>query len=116
MLEEYISYGATKIAIPLSAPELKTIEQMPILLKNRVQIIDDTSERETLHRVLYNLRKEFEVKINEENDYLQYSKGTENNQYPIAFKNSAFFLFATSKIVPLLSTTCPPSPLIYFSI
>lgn len=77
MLEEYISYGVTKIAISSSAPELKTLDQMPLILKDRLQIIDDTSERETLHRVLFNLRKEFEVKIDEENDYLKFAKGTE---------------------------------------
>lgn len=79
IIEEYISYGVVKIAFPLSAPELKTIEQMPTLLKNRVEIIDDTSEREALHRVLYNLRKEFEVKIDDNNDFLKFAKGTERN-------------------------------------
>ena len=79
MIEEYISYGVVKIAFPLSAPELKTLEQMPLLLKNRIEIIDDTSERETLHRVLFNLRKEFEVKIDEDNDYLKFAKGTEKS-------------------------------------
>jgi hypothetical protein len=77
MIEEYISYGITKIAIPSSAPELRTLEQMPLLLRDRVQIIDDTSERESLHRVLFNLREEFEVKIDEDHDYLKFAKGTE---------------------------------------
>lgn len=77
MIEEYISYGVVKIAFPLSAPELKSIEQMPTLLQNRIEIINDNSEREALHRVLFSLRKEFEVKIDENNDYLNFAKGTE---------------------------------------
>ena len=70
MIEEYISYGVVKIAFPLSAPELTSIEQMPTILRNRVEIINDNSEREALHRVLFNLRKEFDVKIDENNDNL----------------------------------------------
>jgi hypothetical protein len=79
MLEEYISYGVTKIAISSSSPEIKTLSQMPLILRDRVHILDDSSERETLHRVLFNLRKEFEVKIDEEHDYLKFAKGTEKN-------------------------------------
>lgn len=77
MIEEYISYGVVKIAFPLSAPELTSIEQMPTILRNRVEIINDNSEREALHRVLFNLRKEFDVKIDENNDNLIFAKGTE---------------------------------------
>lgn len=77
LLEEYISFGVTKIAISASAPEIKTLDQMPLILRQRMHIIDDTSERETLHRILFNLRKEFEVKIDEEDDYLKFAKGTE---------------------------------------
>jgi hypothetical protein len=77
LLEEYISFGVTKIAISASAPEIKTLDQMPLILRQRMQIIDDTSERESLHRILFNLRKEFEVKIDDVDDYLKFAKGTE---------------------------------------
>lgn len=77
MIEEYISYGAIKIVIPQSAPEVKTLEEMPILLKNRISIIDDTVERETVHRLLFKLRKEFNVKIDEDYIFLKHPKSTE---------------------------------------
>lgn len=74
MLEEYVSFGVTKIVFPLSSPELRTIDQMPILLNNIVDVIDDTSERESLHRVFSNLRKEFNVKIDYDSDSLKFPK------------------------------------------
>ncbi|WP_391557111.1 hypothetical protein [Robertmurraya sp.] len=74
MLEEYISYGAVQIVIPRSAPETKTLDQMPLVLKNRILIIDDSNEIETLNRLLFKLRKEFEVTIDEEQGFLKYPK------------------------------------------
>ena len=53
MIEEYISYGAIKIVIPQSAPEVKTLEQMPLLLKDRILIVNDSTEIETQHRLLH---------------------------------------------------------------
>jgi hypothetical protein len=63
MLEEYISFGAVKIIIPGSSPESSTINQMPLLLKDRIKIIDDSNDIEIVNGLLFNLLKEFNAKI-----------------------------------------------------
>jgi len=72
MLEEFISFGAVNIAIPQSAPESTTINQMPLMLSKRIKIINDAPEIETVNRVLYDIRKEFGVQITEENNSLSF--------------------------------------------
>lgn len=76
MLEEYICFGAVNIVLPISAPELETLEQMPSLLRKRIRIIDDTNEIEAVQRLLFNVRKEFDVTISEEDFHLTFPRGT----------------------------------------
>lgn len=76
MLEEYISYGAVKICMPKSAPEIASIEQMPLLLKNRIKIINDNEEIESMRRILHGLRKELEISISDEDQHLKFKKNT----------------------------------------
>jgi hypothetical protein len=77
MIEEYICFGAINIAIPSSSPEIESLTQMPKLLRERVKIINDIEEIETVNRVLYNIRKEFGAKINEETNFLIFPKNTD---------------------------------------
>lgn len=79
MIEEYISFGAIKIVIPQSSPEIKSLNQMPTILNKRIKIIDDANEIQTVNRILSAIRKEFSVKINEENNYLKFKKDTPRN-------------------------------------
>lgn len=94
ILEEYISYGVVKIAIPSSFPEVKILNNAPGNLKKRIRIIDDSSEREILHRVFHGLRNEFNIKI-DDNDCLIYPPKTDRNircnieQIHLDFKNIA---------------------------
>lgn len=81
MLEEFISFGAINIAIPQSAPESTTIKQMPLLLSNRIKIINDVPEIETVNRVLYDIRKEFGVQISEENNNLSFKNIRDKTLY-----------------------------------
>jgi len=76
MLEEYISFGAVNIIFPSSSPEIATLEQMPQLLKKRIRIIDDSNEIEIANRLLFEIRKEFNVKIKEESNFLVFPKNT----------------------------------------
>ena len=76
MLEEYISYGTVNIVMPNSFPETKVLDQMPNLLQDRIRIIDDSKEIESVIRVLHNVRKEFDAKFKEESNYLTFPKGT----------------------------------------
>lgn len=76
MLEEYVSFGAVDIVMPKSAPEISTFDQMPLLLRKRIRVIDDENEIEAMRRLLFNLRKEFSVKISDEDQHLTFPKHT----------------------------------------
>lgn len=75
MLEEYICFGAVNIILPSSSPEIAILDEMPLLLKKRIKIIQDQKEIETVNRILHEVRDEFQIKINEENNYLSFPKG-----------------------------------------
>ncbi|MFV1449868.1 hypothetical protein VBZ51_12005 [Maribacter sp. HS] len=77
MIEEYIGFGAIKIVMPSSAPEIESLTQMPILLRERIKIVDDSEEIETVNRVLFNIRKEFNATLNEETNFLKFPKNTD---------------------------------------
>ena len=74
MLEEYICFGAVNIVLPSSAPELERLDQMPSLLRKRIRIIDDSNEIQSVHRLLFNVRKEFDVTISEEDIHLTFPR------------------------------------------
>lgn len=76
MLEEYISYGAMNIVIPKSAPEISSLEQMPLILRKRIQVIDDEVEIEAMNRLLFNLRKEFSLKTSDDGHSFNFPKNT----------------------------------------
>lgn len=76
MIEEYICLGAFKIIMPSSSPEISTLDQMPTLLRKRIKIVDDSNEVETVNRLLYNLRREFNVQIKEETNFLKFPHNT----------------------------------------
>lgn len=76
LLEEYICHGAVAIVMPSSAPEAKALDQMPSLLAKRIKIVDDSGEREAVERLLYGVRREFDVRIAEESGQLDFPKGT----------------------------------------
>lgn len=77
MLEEYISYGTVNIVMPSSFPETKVLDQMPKLLQDRIRIINDSKEIESVDRVLHNVRKEFEAKFKDDSRFLTFPKGTD---------------------------------------
>lgn len=76
MIEEYICFGAVNIIMPSSSPEIEGLDQMPLLLKDRIKIIDDTKEIEIVNRLLHEVRNEFDAKINEETNFLKFPKKT----------------------------------------
>ena len=76
MLEEYISFGAVDICMPKSAPEISSMDEMPLLLKNRIKIFNDDDEIEAMRRVLHGLRREFEITITDEDQHLKFKKDT----------------------------------------
>ncbi|OAN16473.1 hypothetical protein A3K86_10775 [Photobacterium jeanii] len=83
MLEEYISFGAIEICIPKSAPELSSIEHMPLLLKKRIKVFDDNNEIEAMRRLLHNLRLELNIEISDEKQCLKFAKNT-----PVKLQNN----------------------------
>ncbi len=76
LLEEYICHGAVSIVMPSSVPEAKVLDQMPSLLAKRIKIVDDSKEREAVERLLYGVRREFDVRITEDSGLLHFPKGT----------------------------------------
>ena len=76
LLEEYICHGAISIVMPSSAPEAKVLDQMPSLLAKRIRVVDDSTEREAVERLLFGLRRELNVKIAEDTGELQFPRDT----------------------------------------
>lgn len=74
MLEEYIAHGAISIAIPKSSPEVKTISEMPLLLRRRVRIVNDDPEEESIERLFYGIRRELGITISEDTRQLKFPK------------------------------------------
>jgi hypothetical protein len=66
MLEEYMALAVGRILIPKSAPESRRLADFPELLRKRVRVVDDTSDRDAVNRMLYPVRKE--LQIGERND------------------------------------------------
>ena len=81
MLEEHISLGTVSIVIPKSAPEVTTFDQMPPLLRQRIRVVNDDNEIESVRRLLFNLRKEFNVKTSDDDEHLIYPKKTPRQLY-----------------------------------
>ena len=79
MLEEYISFGAIDIFMPSSAPETSSLNEMPLLLKNRIKVFNDDDETETMRRLLHGLRKDLQVTISDEDQHLKFKKDTPKN-------------------------------------
>lgn len=76
MLEEYISFGAVDIYMPISSPEVSTLNDMPVLLRNRIKVVEDKNEIEAMRRLLHGLRTELLVKISDNDQSLKFPKGT----------------------------------------
>ena len=74
MLEEYITLAVAKIVIPSSFPEASKLPDLPPLLRARVRIIDDSSEREAVSRLLHPLRSELDVKQRDPGSRLEFPK------------------------------------------
>jgi len=72
MLEEYIAHGATSIAIPKSRPEVALLSEMPTLLADRVNVIDDSVEILAAGRLLFQARKEISATFEEESGEIAY--------------------------------------------
>lgn len=66
MLEEYIAHGAVSIVIPASAPESKTIAEMPLLLRKRIRLVNDDREEEAVERLFYGLRADLGITVSKE--------------------------------------------------
>lgn len=74
MLEEYISYGVVSIVLPGSAPEIPFVRQLPELLTKRLKILDDQNEIEAVSRILFGLRREFNIELIEADNSLRFPK------------------------------------------
>jgi hypothetical protein len=77
MLEEYISYGIVSIVIPSSFPETSVLNDFPELLKKRLKVVDDQQEQEAVARLLFGLRREFNVELAEAENSLRFPNGME---------------------------------------
>ena len=63
ILEEFVSLGVHKIAIPESFPEISALSSAPPLLKSRIDIIDDTHEINLADRLLLPLMNELKIEV-----------------------------------------------------
>ena len=63
ILEEFVSLGVHKIAIPKSFPETAALSSAPQLLNSRIDIIDDTHEIKLADRLLLPLKNEMKIEI-----------------------------------------------------
>lgn len=77
MLEEYISYGVLSIIIPSSSPEISIVDEIPELLKKRLTVVNDQNDREAVARILFSLRREFDLEISDAENSLRFPKGIE---------------------------------------
>jgi hypothetical protein len=75
MLEEYISYGVFSIIIPSSSPEISLVNDLPDLLRKRIELVDDENDNEAVARVLFNLQNEFNIKLLQDDNSLSFPKG-----------------------------------------
>ena len=75
MLEEFVSLGTHKIAIPNSFPEISALSSAPPLLSQRISIIDDTFEIEAANRLLHPLMTELEIAVDDETGDLKKPTG-----------------------------------------
>jgi hypothetical protein len=75
LLEEYIAHGAISIALPKSSPEAKSIENMPLLLRRRIRVIDDELEDESLARLFYGVHRELGLTFDENTRQLVFPNG-----------------------------------------
>jgi hypothetical protein len=74
MLEEYITLAVASIAIPSSFPESKRLEDLPPLLRKRVEVIDDSVEKEAVSRLLHPVRVELGVKELRDREQLRFPR------------------------------------------
>ena len=65
ILEEFVSLGTNTIAIPASFPERSALSSSPPLLSQRIEIVDDTKEIESVNRLLHPLMSEMEISIDD---------------------------------------------------
>ena len=63
MLEEFVSLGVCKIAVPQTSPEASALAEMPKLLRQRVCVLDDSNEVESVARILFPIWRELGVEI-----------------------------------------------------
>jgi hypothetical protein len=72
LLNEYISFGAISIVIPRSYQPAQFMSEVPERLRDRIQIIDDSKEIETIARVLFGIRAEFKADFDHESGNLTF--------------------------------------------
>ena len=75
LLEEFVSFGVLRIAIPKSFPEISALNSAPEILRQRISIIDDESEIESVKRLLNPLLREFEINLDEKTGELKKPTG-----------------------------------------
>ena len=71
LLEEFVSFGVLRIAIPKSFPEISALNSTPKILRQRISIIDDESEIESVKRLLSPLMRELEISLDEKTGELK---------------------------------------------
>ena len=74
MLEEYISHGAISIVIPASSPEAKLIDDMPPLLQNRVKVVNDDNENDSIIRLFHGLYSDLGISAGDDRIQLRFPK------------------------------------------
>ncbi len=75
ILEEFVSLGTHKIAIPNSFPEVSSLSSAPPLLSQRITIVDDTVEIEAANRLLHPVMTELEIAVDDETGDLKKPTG-----------------------------------------
>lgn len=72
LLEEYVAHGAVSIIIPKSSPESKSIDEMPLLLRRRIKVVNDDREEDALEKLLYGVRREFGISLSTDSRQLTF--------------------------------------------
>ena len=81
ILEEFIGLGIHKIAIPKSFPEISALSSAPPLLKERISVIDDAFEIESVDRLLHPLMSELEIELDDATGNVKKPKGLSGKQF-----------------------------------
>lgn len=92
LLEEYVAHGAVAIAIPMSSPEAQSINEMPLLLRRRIRVVNDDREEEAIERIFYGIRRELGITVSADTRQLVFPK-----EMPLELRKALSSIHANAK-------------------